>query len=860
MTKSINAVIFLFFVSLFTPSVFANTSSAATQAEISQIIKAEKVADDDFHKIMESMWGGFIFSDPNADPTMLSQVVGYVNVLALVLGIIIVTYVSVASVINSAQSGEVLGRQWNSYWLPIRTAMAFGLLVPTKVGAFALSTAQVIVIKLVIMASTSATFLWNKAVEDALGDNQSTPTVVLPYKLAYETSLTTACAITTARELNMGDPSVIKFRFSDDSIEPIDILEDEAAMSGDTSAFTRKIIDVRNRVTNGDFITSISFWEGACGRIDFNIPSFDFNEITPYTSSDANSVAKATFQGSVDIAQYQLKEYQVLYINYLENFATKVVNSGDSNFTSLTLPEKREVVRNQSAYDAPFGVVAQNYLNELEDEDRAFSLMDVNRTSSSARATTSEKIIAKMSLYKMYIDEFVLSVEALYENYRPPINYSGSLKDQIKMELTKGGWIYAGSFFYKISQIEGKVHESSSAMISGSSSAGVIKCKNCSESSSHIANSELLSLMYKHSYITPIKIGGNLDGKLSPHSEALGVPLVSSHSMNDGINEAIISDTASAWAINVLADFGANGISDTNLSGNELGDVSKNNPFQFAVNVGHGMNNLRYSLMAMKLVMTTYVYTIDYAKSSVDSSVLGLAGVGAAASPVVALLKAAAMMALELVTIAITLLTAMSWILAYYIPMMPALLWITLIGAYLLIVIEAVVATPLAVVLMATPEGEGISGSKMQNAITLLASVYLRPSLMIVGLIAAIYVAKYSFMILNTIFWSQAESAVSGDLFAFFAIFSLYITALHQVLSNSIKSMDSLPTAILNWIGQGANAQFGQNEISGAGDQLGAKEDSFGKTGDSFKQIFDQQVNNQRNDNLANKISKGGKK
>lgn len=858
MTKSINAVIFLFFVSLFTPSVLASTSSAATQAEIKQIIKAEKVADDDFHKIMESMWGGFIFSDPNADPTMLSQVVGYVNVLALVLGIIIVTYVSVASVINSAQSGEVLGRQWNSYWLPIRTAMAFGLLVPTKVGAFALSTAQVIVIKLVIMASTSATFLWHKAVEDALGDNQSTPTVVLPYKLAYETSLTTACAITTARELNMGDPSVIKFRFSDDSVEPVDILEDEADMSRSTSGLTGKLSQVRSRINNGKYVSSISFWEGSCGRIDFNIPSFDIDEMTPYTSSDANSVAKATFQGSVAIAQEQLRMYQIYYINYLEKFATEVIGEGNNNLR--TFRQKRDSISNDPANSAPFGVVAKSYLNELEDEDRAFSLMDANRSSSTARATTSEKIIVKMSIYKRYIDEFILSVENLYKNYRPPINYSGSLKDQIKMELTKGGWIYAGSFFYKISQIEGKVHESSSAMISGSSSAGVIKCKNCSESSSHIANSELLSLMYKHSYITPIKIGGNLDGKLSPHSEALGVPLVSSHSMNDGINEAIISDTASAWAINVLADFGANGITDTNLSGNELGDVSQNNPFQFAVNVGHGMNNLRYTLMAMKFVMTSYVYTIDYAKSSVDSSLLGLAGVGAAASPVVALLKAAAMMAIELITIAVTLLTAMSWILAYYIPMMPALLWITLIGAYLLIVIEAVVATPLAVVLMATPEGEGISGSKMQNAITLLASVYLRPSLMIVGLIAAIYVAKYSFMILNTIFWSQAESAVSGDLFAFFAIFTLYITALHQVLSNSIKSMDSLPTAILNWIGQGANAQFGQNEISGAGDQLNAKEDSFGKSGDSFKQIFDQQVNNQRNDNLANKISKGGKK
>ncbi len=844
------SLVFLVCFGLLSSPVLANT--AQTQNDISNIIKAEKVADDDFHKIMESMWGGFIFSSPNSDPTLLSQVVGYVNVLALVLGIIIVTYVSVASVINSAQSGEVLGRQWNSYWLPIRTAMAFGLLVPTQVGAFALSTAQVIVIKLVIMASTSATFLWNKAVDESLGLNESVPTIVLPYKLAYETSLTTACAVTTARELNMGDPAVISFRFTDGSIEII--RENDASMETSTSSFTNRLISVENKISGDNFIESVVFWEGSCGKIDFNIPKFDIDDFTSFTSSDPNSNAKASFANSILYAKEQLAKYQVSYVRFIGNFVHNVIR--ESNSANRSHAARRQGYAVDPASTFTFGSVAESYLNELEDEDRPFSLIDNGNSSSRNRASTSDKIIFRMANYKAVIDEFISEVESYYDG---STNTSSMVRttlsaQALRDEITKGGWIYAGSFFYKISQIEGKAHESSSAMISGSSSAGIVKCNGCTESKRHIANGELLSLMYKHIYITPLEIGGNLDGKAAKHSEAIGVPLVSSHSMNDGVSEGIVSDATSAWAINMLSKLGKHGITDTNLAGNELGSVSKDNPFQFAVNIGHGMNNLRYSIMAGKLVLTTYVYTIDYSKDSLDSSILGLGGAGAAASPIAALLKASAMMALEIITIAITLLTAMAWVLAYYIPMMPALLWITLVGAYLLIVIEAVVATPLAVVLMATPEGEGISGSKMQNAITLLASVYLRPSLMVVGLIAAIYVAKYSFMILNTIFWSQAESAVSGDLFAFFATFALYITALHQVLSNSIKSMDSLPTAILNWIGQGANAQFGQNEISGAGDQLNSKEASFGQTGDMFKQVFDQKLGNQRNDDLANKI------
>lgn len=842
---------------VFSSSALANNVSQETQAEMRQIIQADKNENDDFHKILEDMWGSFIFGKTDSPPTLLAQVVGYTNVLALVLGVIIVTYVSLASVINSAQSGEVLGRQWNSYWLPIRTAMAFGLLVPTQAGAFALSTAQVIVIKLIIMASTSATFLWNKAVDSSLSLSSTQTQVVLPYKLAYETSLTLTCSLATARSLRLGNPDVVTFRYTDGSA--VSIKQSEATMNNGTSSFTSAMNRVRANTRNDRLIESISFWDGSCGDISFNIPSFEDDKYSAFSAGSGSKSNNTSLEASVTIANAQLKAYQDAYLNYIEDFATEVFREGSVN--SQRIRERRNEYELNNADRFGFESVAESYVNELRSSDRPFSLTDTTQRNPRATATTAQKIVFRMVHYKLAIDRFIQSVEQLYsfdnQEFMGNVNLPS---EQLRSELTRGGWLYAGTFFYKISQIESKAHQSSSAMISGSSGAGLIKCSRCDDSSRLEASGELLSLMYKSIYISPIKIDNAsdvLDGSPPKHMEAIGVPLVSMHSMNDGVNTSIISSAISSYAVKALNYLGESSLYSTNLTDGSIGNMDNSNPFQYAVNIGHGMNNVRYALMAFKLGATTFVYTIDYAKDSADSSLLGLTGVGAAASPVLALLKAAAMMALEIIQVAMVLLTAMAWVLAYYIPMMPALLWITLVGAYLLIVIESVVATPLAVILMATPEGEGISGSKMQNAITLLASVYLRPSLMIVGLVAAIYVAKYSFMILNTIFWSQAESAVSGDLFAFFATFSLYIASLHQILSNSIKSMDSLPTAILNWIGQGANAQFGQNEISAAGDQLSQKENAFGKTGDGFKSVFQNRVSNMRREDLKTALDKG---
>lgn len=75
--------------------------------------------------------GGLFKKDSECKETVVGYVVGQFNTLAFVMGVVVLLYIMFGGAINTAASGEVLGKSWSSAWLPIRVFMAFGLILPT---------------------------------------------------------------------------------------------------------------------------------------------------------------------------------------------------------------------------------------------------------------------------------------------------------------------------------------------------------------------------------------------------------------------------------------------------------------------------------------------------------------------------------------------------------------------------------------------------------------------------------------------------------------------------------------------------------------------------------------------------------
>ena len=76
-------------------------------------------------------------------------------------------------------------------------------------------------------------------------------------------------------------------------------------------------------------------------------------------------------------------------------------------------------------------------------------------------------------------------------------------------------------------------------------------------------------------------------------------------------------------------------------------------------------------------------------------------------------------------------------LLAFYIPAVPFVIWLSGVIGWLLLVVESLVAAPLWIVGHALPEGEGFAGEHGRRGYMLFLGILVRPFLMLMGLCCA---------------------------------------------------------------------------------------------------------------------------
>lgn len=170
---------------------------------------------------------------------------------------------------------------------------------------------------------------------------------------------------------------------------------------------------------------------------------------------------------------------------------------------------------------------------------------------------------------------------------------------------------------------------------------------------------------------------------------------------------------------------------------------------------------------------------------------------------------------------------------AFYLPFLPYLIFTFGTIAWLMAVIEAMVAAPIVALGVTHPEGEGILG-KGEAAIMLLMNVFLRPSMMIIGYIAGIMLCYVSVWIINAGFsnvlsFLQTDAYTSwAGIYSFFFGIVVYTTAYLAVAEKSFTLIHILPDQVLRWIG-GHAEQYGE-KAAGWTDQVKQKSDEASKS------------------------------
>lgn len=158
-----------------------------------------------------------------------------------------------------------------------------------------------------------------------------------------------------------------------------------------------------------------------------------------------------------------------------------------------------------------------------------------------------------------------------------------------------------------------------------------------------------------------------------------------------------------------------------------------------------------------------------------------------------------------ILTIIISLLWAAGATIGLYLPLVPYLVFtFTAIGWFLL-VIETMAAAPIVSLGLVSPAAEHLG--KASPAVTLIANVFLRPSLMVIGFVAAIKLTDAVIGMINFGFESTVKASTGGlGLFGSIALICLYGGLVIAVIHECFSLVHVLPDKIMRWIGGQADS------------------------------------------------------
>ncbi|MES2212947.1 MAG: DotA/TraY family protein [Pseudomonadota bacterium] len=138
--------------------------------------------------------------------------------------------------------------------------------------------------------------------------------------------------------------------------------------------------------------------------------------------------------------------------------------------------------------------------------------------------------------------------------------------------------------------------------------------------------------------------------------------------------------------------------------------------------------------------------------------------------------------------------------LAFYVPLIPYMVFLFATISWFILVVEAMVAAPLVAVAFMLPSEDEFG--KGAVAMGFLASLFFRPPLMIIGFGASTQLAKVMLGYVNQGFAASIGGLV-GDLgfFGWIGLFTLYVTFLTSILNECYSLIYVLPDKLMRWMG-----------------------------------------------------------
>lgn len=816
-----------------------------------------------------------------------SQIMGSMfavfNAAVLALGGIIIMYTLIVGTMNTAHEGQMLGQKWSSIWIPVRSTLGLALLVP-KASGYCLM--QIFIMWIVVQGVGAADKVWNAALEylnrggviiqaqmssDVILSAGATGTNESPIAHGAGTILAgQVCMYGIQRQLEAQRDSMIAAKekkagpcYGNDkgdtaylcnNVVP-DFMGTVNAVYVQNANPGRKTFEVK--MPNFDSGTPYYKLNGVCGSIKWNAILNEDNtkDIQTYvTTVNQNDLATTSLSRAIAIQQMYVDLSTTARTMVNNNPQINRSNAGNTNnFSSVAMSQ--------------FGVPILKSGGVCATPDKNCTQWGPDPSSTAGTLLNGTELLGALADYNGIMQPTL--------NLLSQANQGSTASDARKFirDAEAAGWIQAGSYFFELVKLNGSALPSTktdtgsgleNSNFSTDTMAGAFESGGCTGD-----YAELCLLFNK----TPDKVNAviALIGSGSfPSFSSTNHPSVTGAASSTAygyLNNAVMISLPNQPGLEPPKFLPSITVKPTGTVP-KLDKMSANcDVARHPSRIGQCIGAHLYNLIVVKLSNIVFQGLLDgFNYLMLNFLTVPLSAVASAfqngvayiqqpgVNPIVALAQMGRYyidfgmnlwvvligvsvifgwmpgfgIVLGLITpIIFTWLAAMvvlGFTTAYYIPFLPYMLFIFGVIAWLMAVIEAMVAGPVVALGITHPEGEGILG-KGEQAIMILMNVFLRPAMMIIGYIAGIALCYVGVWIMNSGFQrisnfiTQSPNSLTDIwAFAFSNFFAILIYTMFylSIVEKSFSLIHILPDKVLRWIG-------------GQGEQIGAETAQWGE-------------------------------
>jgi len=724
---------------------------------------------------------------PTSNTTVLSAMFKVFNTAMLVMGVLMVIYISIIGVMATAHEGEFLGKKWHKLWTPIRMVLGIATLVPTASGY---SVIQLIVMWVIVQGVGAADQVWGSALKyisatgTVSGTLISSPDVQSQMAPLFQ-ALT--CQATAHGSYNYsGSPG---YYCADPSInDPFCQLSSDQMLSLNGSQVSQVV------TPSGQYSLYSMGPSGtgnSCGSITFcnadvACKADPTSALCTACTAQKNalglvvSALGAVAQSFAD-ADYSYRQFyatstptNVTKIEWLLNYCSAkgasqkqccaepplVVNSA---FPGITTPSGCST----SLFPSPDAAQGKDGGNTNANPDAINQIFWPYLFSNLAAGSNFIQ-----SATTVYIGNITAAVVAHQtENQQLSGMYQGAYNI---------GWLFAGAYYFNLSQ-------QSSAQIKASvpkfSVAGCDPNPNGpgagGSCTSSILNGSSGHPAYRNNY--------DAAGNLLTTMQQSGLPQSNpTFSQVQGLTTSGLGDVLNSFQNLLTTGTLNNGASTMSILLN--------------------LHNFGIGLLTTAAVIWVIMVTLALVLPLVGGWSPFILGNGVQ-SPVSSALISMFMFLGPPIFALIMVLFVFGCTLAYYLPIIPYLVYTFAVVGWFMAAIETMVASPLISLAIMAPGGEHEVFGKAVNSIFLLFNVFLRPILLVFGLIAAILLMGVVISMINAGF-SQVMNSVGGqgisaitDPIELIVFIFMYIALVTLTVNKCCSIIPEMPDKVMKWLG-----------------------------------------------------------